>query len=36
MASYRLHAVLLTAVLILSAEGAAGQGIPVIDQTAIA
>lgn len=36
MASYRLHAVLLTAVLLLSAEGAAGQGIPVIDQTAIA
>ncbi|WP_332304932.1 P-type DNA transfer protein VirB5 [Rhizobium sp. GR12] len=36
MTSYRLHGVLLTAVLILSTEGAAGQGIPVNDQAAIA
>lgn len=35
MASYRLHAAALAATLILSAGGAAGQGIPVIDQTAI-
>ncbi|WPE24235.1 P-type DNA transfer protein VirB5 [Shinella zoogloeoides] len=35
MASYRLRGVALAAVLILSAGGAAGQGIPVIDQTAI-
>lgn len=36
MASYRLHGVLLSAVLMLAAEGAAGQGIPVNDQAAIA
>ncbi|MCQ4634038.1 P-type DNA transfer protein VirB5 [Shinella sp. CPCC 100929] len=35
MASYRLHAAALAATIILSAGGAAGQGIPVIDQTAI-
>lgn len=35
MASYRLHGVALAAALVLSAGGAAGQGIPVIDQTAI-
>ncbi len=36
MTSYRLHGVLLSAVLMLAAEGAAGQGIPVNDQAAIA
>ncbi|AWI62360.1 P-type DNA transfer protein VirB5 [Sinorhizobium fredii] len=36
MASYRLHCASIASVLILSASGAAGQGIPVIDQTAIA
>jgi type IV secretion system protein VirB5 len=36
MASYRLHGAALAAALILSAGTAAGQGIPVIDQTAIA
>ncbi|MGV1901282.1 P-type DNA transfer protein VirB5 [Agrobacterium sp. 22-3674b3] len=36
MTSYRLHAVLLSAVLMLAAEGASGQGIPVNDQAAIA
>ncbi len=36
MAFYRLHAAALAATLILSAGSAAGQGIPVIDQTAIA
>lgn len=36
MASYRLHGVLLSAVLMLAAEGASGQGIPVNDQAAIA
>lgn len=36
MASYRLHGVLLSTVLMLAAEGAAGQGIPVNDQAAIA
>ncbi len=36
MASYRRKAAMVATVLILSAEGAAGQGIPVIDQTAIA
>jgi type IV secretion system protein VirB5 len=35
MASYRLHGAALAAVLVFSAGGAAGQGIPVIDQTAI-
>jgi type IV secretion system protein VirB5 len=35
MASYRLHAAALAATIVLSAGGAAGQGIPVIDQTAI-
>ena len=35
MASYRLHAAALAAAIVLSAGGAAGQGIPVIDQTAI-
>ena len=35
MASYRLHRAALAAALMLSAGGAAGQGIPVIDQTAI-
>lgn len=35
MASYRLYGAALAAVLALSAGGAAGQGIPVIDQTAI-
>jgi type IV secretion system protein VirB5 len=35
MASYRLHGVALATALALSAGGAAGQGIPVIDQTAI-
>ncbi|MCD1265382.1 P-type DNA transfer protein VirB5 [Shinella sumterensis] len=35
MASYRPRGVALAAVLILSGGGAAGQGIPVIDQTAI-
>ncbi|HAU78027.1 MAG TPA: P-type DNA transfer protein VirB5 [Agrobacterium sp.] len=33
MASYRLHAAALAAAIVLSASGAAGQGIPVIDQT---
>ncbi|MET3523938.1 P-type DNA transfer protein VirB5 [Mesorhizobium abyssinicae] len=36
MASYRLHGAAIAAALFLSASGAAGQGIPVIDQTAIA
>ncbi|CUX05744.1 type IV secretion protein AvhB5 [Agrobacterium fabacearum S56] len=36
MTSYRLHRVLLSAVLMLAAEGASGQGIPVNDQAAIA
>ncbi|WP_119258461.1 P-type DNA transfer protein VirB5 [Shinella zoogloeoides] len=35
MASYRLHGAAFAAALVLSAGGAAGQGIPVIDQTAI-
>lgn len=35
MAFYRLHGVALAAALVLSAGSAAGQGIPVIDQTAI-
>lgn len=35
MASYQLRGVALAVVLILSAGGAVGQGIPVIDQTAI-
>lgn len=35
MASYRLHAAALAAAIVLSADGAAGQGIPVIDQAAI-
>lgn len=35
MGSYRLHGAALAAALVLSAGGAAGQGIPVIDQTAI-
>jgi len=35
MASYRLHAAALAAAIVLSAGGAAAQGIPVIDQTAI-
>jgi type IV secretion system protein VirB5 len=35
MASYRLHGAALAAALTLSAGGAAGQGIPVIDQTAV-
>ena len=35
MASYRLHAAALAAAIVLSGGGAAGQGIPVIDQTAI-
>ena len=35
MASYRLHAAALAAAIVLSAGGAVGQGIPVIDQTAI-
>ena len=35
MASYRLHAAALAAAIVLSAGGAAGQRIPVIDQTAI-
>ncbi|CUX53734.1 MULTISPECIES: P-type DNA transfer protein VirB5 [Agrobacterium] len=36
MTSYRLHGVLLSAVLMLADEGASGQGIPVNDQAAIA
>lgn len=36
MVSYRRHGAAIAAALILSASGAAGQGIPVIDQTAIA
>jgi type IV secretion system protein VirB5 len=36
MASYRLRGTILATMLILSAEGAVGQGIPVIDQSAIA
>jgi type IV secretion system protein VirB5 len=36
MTSYRLHGVLLSAVVMLAAESAAGQGIPVNDQAAIA
>lgn len=36
MASYRLHGAVIASALILSASAAAGQGIPVIDQTAIA
>ncbi|MCA0342237.1 MAG: P-type DNA transfer protein VirB5 [Proteobacteria bacterium] len=35
MASYRLHAAALAAAIVFTASGAAGQGIPVIDQTAI-
>jgi len=35
MASYRLCASAMLAALVLSAGGAAGQGIPVIDQTAV-
>ena len=35
MASYRLHGAALASALVLTAGGAAGQGIPVIDQTAI-
>lgn len=35
MASYRFRGAALAAALILTASGAAGQGIPVIDQTAI-
>lgn len=35
MASYRLRGAALAAAIVLSAGGAAGQGIPVIDQTAI-
>lgn len=35
MASYQLHAAALAAAIVLTAGGAAGQGIPVIDQTAI-
>lgn len=35
MVSYRLHAAALAAAIVLTASGAAGQGIPVIDQTAI-
>lgn len=36
MASYRFHGAALAAALVLSAGTATGQGIPVIDQTAIA
>ncbi|KXF75922.1 type IV secretion system protein VirB5 [Paramesorhizobium deserti] len=36
MVSYRLHGAALATVLVFSAGTAAGQGIPVIDQTAIA
>lgn len=36
MASHRLKGAMIATVLIFFAEGAAGQGIPVIDQTAIA
>jgi len=36
MTCYRLHGGLLSAVLMLAAEGASGQGIPVNDQAAIA
>lgn len=36
MASYRLHGAALAVALILSAGTVAGQGIPVVDQTAIA
>jgi type IV secretion system protein VirB5 len=36
MTSYRLHGAAIAAVLVLSVGTAAGQGIPVIDQTAIA
>jgi type IV secretion system protein VirB5 len=36
MASYRLHGAVIAAALMLSISTAAGQGIPVIDQTAIA
>lgn len=36
MASYRLHGAAIAAALVLSVDTAAGQGIPVIDQTAIA
>ncbi|MBB4187276.1 P-type DNA transfer protein VirB5 [Sinorhizobium terangae] len=36
MGSDRLHSAAIAVALILSANGAAGQGIPVIDQTAIA
>ena len=35
MASYRLHGAVHAVALVLSASGATGQGIPVIDQTAI-
>lgn len=36
MAFFRINCVVIASALILSATGAAGQGIPVIDQTAIA
>lgn len=36
MASFRINCVVIASALILPATGAAGQGIPVIDQTAIA
>lgn len=36
MASYRLHGAVIASALILTASAAAGQGIPVIDHTAIA
>lgn len=36
MASFRINGAVIASALILSASGAAGQGIPVIDQTAIA
>ncbi|RYC23163.1 P-type DNA transfer protein VirB5 [Ciceribacter ferrooxidans] len=36
MASFRINCVVIASALILPAAGAAGQGIPVIDQTAIA
>ncbi len=36
MASFRVNCVVIASALILPATGAAGQGIPVIDQTAIA
>lgn len=36
MASFRINCVVIASALVLPATGAAGQGIPVIDQTAIA